>query len=101
MNRRHFLYRIGMAMAFAASADLAPAGEWLRNLKAELPESLAALPFDASELTNLIHEVYTKSVVAHLHMESEVVRILSGGTTEDYHLAGEKLVFSTDMRYGT
>ncbi len=95
MKRRHFLYRMGMAMAFVAAADLAPAGEWLRELKAAVPLPVASM--SASELTGLIHEIFLGAIVPAVQMTSPTARMFGGDG--DYQLPGEKLVFATDLRY--
>ncbi len=97
MNRRHFLYRMGMAVAFVASADLAPAGEWLRELKAPLLVDPVAIPATTmAELNELMHAVYMDAVVPAIKSASPLAEMFAGGP---YEIAGEQLVFNTDLTY--
>jgi hypothetical protein len=106
IDRRQFFRRFGGAAVSVAIApleafqrpELAPWAPVYGKPFVEALEPLqAAKNLQISDLSALIHEIYSKAIVSNVRMHSPMMKIFD--ECPEYPMAGEKLVFGVDLKY--
>lgn len=102
IDRRQFFRRFGgLAMTVAiAPVDAFPMPE-LEQLRGPVygKPFVEDLDIIQKDLNALIHEIYSKQVVAHLRHPSPYMKMWDECSGPAYRLEGEKMVFAVDLTY--